>query len=1123
VPTSAELLAQAQSFLRAGHLADAETTYRQLLQLEPDKVQAHHGLGVALAQQGQLDAAVQCLEHAQRLDPGSADIVANLRFARALKSNGEGLALADGGRLDEAERCFVAALECMSDYAEAHYNLGFVRLCQGRTDEAVASFERSLALDPQRAEAHNNLGVALARQGKLDEAISHHRRAFELQPAYADAHYNLAVLLARQGRAAEAVAEYRQVISLRPDFASAHNNLAVLLADQDRFDEAIASYTRTLELAPNFALAHNNLGAVLAKKNRHADAVACYRRALQIQPDYAEAYHNLGIALMVQDQIEEAHQCYLRAIQLRPNYAESWYNLAFALAERNDLEGSAAACARALELKPDDPDAHFSLATALLTAGRFADGWKHYEWRLKQAHNLKPSFPQPRWQGEPLDGKSILLVCEQGFGDILQFIRYAPLVKQRGGRVIVECLPPLTRLVSTCEGIDQAVSARDPLPRFDVQVPLCSLPMIFQTTLDNIPANVPYLRADEETAKTSRQVLGGADTLKVGIAWQGNPTHRKDRSRSIPLAWFEGIARTRGIEVFSLQVGPGHEQLAEVARGWPPIHDLGPQLEGFYKTAALMQNLDLVITCDSAPAHLAGALGIPVWVALPFAADWRWMHNRPDSPWYPSMRLFRQSRRGQWRDVFEKIEAELAAMAAARHPAGASRGQAEQLTDRALELEAAGELDAADDYFHRAIQAQPNYGRAHGLLGNLFKKRGQLDRATRAYQRVLEIDPGSAEAMYSLGLVAREQERFVDAEDWCQRALAIDPRMVDARYTLGAARLAQNKLDGAEASFRRAIELKPDFSVAHVGLGFTLLAGGKLAEGWAEYEWRLRDSRMAEDALTQPRWNGEPLEGRTILLRCEQGFGDSLQFIRYAGVLKRQGATVWAVCRAPLQRIVATATGVDRVFCVDDALPPFDFYIQLISLPSVLGTTLTNIPAPIPYLFPDPQLVDQWRGELNAPGLKVGISWQADPTHPARNRSMPLAEFANIARTRGARVYSLQFGSGREQLSESGLPIIDLGDRLGDFHNTAAIVRNLDLVITCDSAPAHVAAAQGVPTWVALPFAPDWRWMLERPDSPWYPTLRLFRQSTMGDWRSVFADIETELAVLVATRRNDSR
>jgi hypothetical protein len=219
-----------------------------------------------------------------------------------------------------------------------------------------------------------------------------------------------------------------------------------------------------------------------------------------------------------------------------------------------------------------------------------------------------------------------------------------------------------------------------------------------------------------------------------------------------------------------------------------------------------------------------------------------------------------------------------------------------------------------------------------------------------------------------------------------------------------------------------------------------------------------------------------------------------------------------------LARIVATAAGVDHVVCVGEPLPAFDVYIPLLSVPGVVGTTLDNIPADIPYLSPDAALVNQWKAELGPTiGLKIGISWHCDPDHPVRNRRIPLAFFSGIARTRGARVYSLQFGAGREQLHElrESLPIVDLGDRLGDFHNTAAIVKNLDLVITCDSAPAHVAGALGVPVWVALPFAPDWRWMLDRSDTPWYPTMRLFRQRRAGEWQDVFDEIERALTQLV--------
>jgi hypothetical protein len=333
-------------------------------------------------------------------------------------------------------------------------------------------------------------------------------------------------------------------------------------------------------------------------------------------------------------------------------------------------------------------------------------------------------------------------------------------------------------------------------------------------------------------------------------------------------------------------------------------------------------------------------------------------------------------------------------------------------------------------------------------------------------------------------------------------------------------------MDEAVASFGRALELKPEFAEAHIGRSLALLLMGRFEEGWPEYEWRWKRKGVEEPVLQKPRWTGNTVKGARILLRCEQGLGDTLQFMRYAELVKQRCGAVIVECQPPLARLLASCPGVDSVITSGLPLPEFDFHIPLLSLPALFGTSLENISAKVPYLWPRADAVEKRKDELGDAGaFKVGIAWQGRKEYENDCcRSIPLAYFAGIARIRGVRTYSLQMGAGREQLTDLGgeSPIIDLGDRLGDFHDTAAIVRNLDLVITSDSAPAHLAGSLGVPVWVALSIGPDWRWLVGRTDSPWYPTMRLFRQSRPGDWGGVFRAIEGELAKLVKRRRRST-
>ena len=608
--TISEALAIAIQHHQAGRLQAAEQIYRQILAVEPSHADAVHLLGVMASQRGEHELAVQ-------------------HIARAIGLKGN-----------------VAAF---------HNNLGEACRALHRTAEAIACYRRALELKPDYADAHNNLGIALTDQEKLDEAIACFRRAVQLKPGYAEAHNNLGNALKDQGKPDEAIACYRRALELKPDYADAHVNLAIVLNARGKPHEAAACCRRALELKPDFVEAHDNLGAALQHRGEPDEAAACYRRALELKPDFAEAHNHLGTALYDLGKLDEAIDAYRRVLELKPHDAEPRNNLGNALRGQGKLPEAMACYDRAIELKPDFADAHWNRSLALLAAGDWQAGWPEYQWRRQTRDFIPRPFLQPLWNGEPLTGKTILLHAEQGLGDTIQFIRYAPLVKQRGATVVVACQEPLVRLLEGCAGIDQLVAHIEDIRAFDVHASLMSVPGILKTSLETIPAKVPYLIPRPELVEQWRTRLTDLDGLRVGITWQGNPAFRGDRFRSIPLGRFAPLAQIRGVRWISLQKGVGSQQLAEVRERFPVV-DLGSRLQDFTDTAAVMKNLDLVITSDTAAAHLAGALGVPVWVALSFAADWRWLLDRSDSPWYPTMRLFRQRERGNWQAVFEAIE-----------------------------------------------------------------------------------------------------------------------------------------------------------------------------------------------------------------------------------------------------------------------------------------------------------------------------------------------------------------------------------------------------------------------------------------------------------------------------------
>ncbi len=562
------------------------------------------------------------------------------------------------GALGKAEQLYQQILQADPTHADALHLLGLIAHQVGKHELAVDSISRALRLRPQFAEAYSNLGLALRELGRLDAAIAAYHQALRLRPESAEVHNNLGVALSDQGRLGDAIASFREALRLRPIYAMAHYNLGVALSEQGNHAAAVGQLREALRQAPTLAEAEVGLGIALRAEGNPTEATACFARALRLRPDYAEAHNYLGLLLKEQDKVPEAAEQYRAALRAQPDYAEAHNNLGVALGELGMPEEAVHCYREAIRYKPDYAEAHQNLGMALLLLGRFAEGWSEYAWRWKTAEQQQPRFRKPAWEGASLQGKTILLYAEQGLGDALQFVRYAPLVKARGGCVLLACPPLLAPLLATSPGVDVVIAHGAQLPAFDVHASLLDLPRIFVTTLANVPASVPYLCPNPAGVERWRKELASIHSFRIGIAWQGNPSHRTDRARSVPLTQFAPLAGLEGVKLLSLQKGPGVEQLAALGGRLSVLDLAGPVAdtpEGFVELACAVKNLDLVVTVDTAIAHLAGALGVPVWVALPNPADWRWLLGREDSPWYPSMRLFRQQERGNWAPVFERL------------------------------------------------------------------------------------------------------------------------------------------------------------------------------------------------------------------------------------------------------------------------------------------------------------------------------------------------------------------------------------------------------------------------------------------------------------------------------------
>ncbi len=531
---------------------------------------------------------------------------------------------------------------------------------QGRLPEARALYDEILASFPLHPDSLHLLGLLTYQEGDLQEALELIGRAIAINADNPAVFNNRGIVLHAQRAHDEAVTSYDRAISLYPGYSEAWNNRGIALHALGEYDGAVASYNRAIALRPDYIEAWNNLGIARHALKQYDVAVEHYNRAIALCPDYSEAWNNRAISLQAMMLLGEAVKSYQQAIALNANYAEACSNLGIAFQGQKELELAVESYDRAIALKPDYAEALWNKSYALLMGGNYAEGFELFEWRwLNEKSGLKQrSFPQPLWLGkESLEGKTILLHSEQGYGDTLQFCRYARLVRELGARVILEADLPLLGLLETLSGPSLLLPKGRVLPGFDCHCPLMSLPLAFRTEVTSIPAFSAYLSSDAEKRAHWSKVLGKQEKPRVGLVWCGNPYHLNDPHRSIPLADLLKHLPS-GVQYVSLQ-----KEVRDIEK--PLLHDneelvhFGDELRDFADTAALADLMDLVISVDTSVAHLCGALGKRTWVLLPFCPDWRWQLDRTDSPWYPSATLYRQPAPSEWERVLKAVGFEL--------------------------------------------------------------------------------------------------------------------------------------------------------------------------------------------------------------------------------------------------------------------------------------------------------------------------------------------------------------------------------------------------------------------------------------------------------------------------------
>lgn len=782
---------------------------------------------------------------------------------------------------------------------------------------------------------------------------------------------------------------------------------------------ALALVEQALGTMPHRYDLWNFKGVLLKALHRISEAQLAYRRAILMAPEFADTHNNLANCLRNEGELEQAVSCYRRAIELQPGALSFQVALGGTLRDLGRLDEAMAILQQVITVQPDNADAHWDYGLALLAAGRYREGFSEYEWRWKRNQPIPPNFRQPVWDGSQIMDKTVFIYTEQGMGDFIQYLRFLPWVLARAGHVIMDVFPALQAVIPTHPRL-QVVARGGPIPDFDCHCALMSLPYFQGLDFDAVGMPGPYLNIPEDRRQEWQKRLGESTRPRIGVLWAGNPTHQNDRNRSPHFNRLLPVILREDMDVYLLQVGDGRRDLAGLTLP-PHVTDLGPEITDFADTAAIVSLLDLVITPDTSTAHLAGALGRPVWVMLPEPPDWRWLLERTDSPWYPSARLFRQPVFGDWATVVATIM-------------------------RALDEWLIGQGSATSP--------------GHNLLSR---------------QRTAELLNDQAAAAFATGHHATALSHLCEAVEW-----------------------------------------GPAWPVAHYNLALLLLQHGDYLNGFKEFEWRLQLPQIGPHPLNRPCWEGEDLSGKTILLHWEQGFGDSLQFLRFGALVAARGARVVLEIQPALKALSLGLPWASEVVTTGEIYPAgIDCKCPILSLPFRLGITEQTLPSSVPYLSAPADRLQRWierLGPRHKP--RIGMVWAGSPTNATENVRAPGFEaMRQLWQISEVEFVIIQKGAGRSALDGIELPgnVIDVGEALEDFADTAAVMSQLDAMISSDTSTAHLAGALGIPLWVPLHYTADWRWEERDGRCLWYPTARLFRQSAPCFWDDVVAALVQHL------------
>ena len=884
-----------------------------------------------------------------------------------------------------------------------------------------------------------------------------------------------------QNQIKQALQCYDQILRIQANHAIAYNNMGILLNQLEQYQQAEICFDRATLIDTSYANAWFNWGNTLKAQEKFDQAIEKYKIAISYRPSFAESYNNMGECLGKCDQLDLSLAAFNKAITINPKLVGTYFNIGNWYYHRHQYQQALEFYKHCIAIQPDYQDGHYHLSFTLLILGDYNNGFKEYEWRLRRGPFTGDSFRQPCWDGRPAPEKTLFVYCEQGWGDNINFCRYLSLIGEKVKRLIFGARTEQVRLFKTIPGVDHVIGQGDKLPQFDIHCSLLSLPCLFQSSIETIPCNTPYLFPDKlkrnsilyQTIEKQARNL-----IRVGIVWGGNPENKNDKFRSIPLPEMEKFFSISGIRWFSFQKGLHAKAIKEYDAH---IVDLSAYFNDFYDTATGLSQMDLLITVDTSVAHLAGALGIPFWLLIPSQPDWRWLLSRSDSPWYPTCCIFRKAvEDDSWDNVVNQVS----------------------------------------DALHATILHQPSsIAQEYCQDGLKHYQSKNNSMACISFQKVLSVYPISWESEYNLFNLFNKQNNHYSAILYGERIARREINNAQVWEHMGNQFAKFEDIDVAIHSYRQAQKWS-EFKNAKINyeLGKLLLLKGQWDDGLQWYEFRRRCDYLPDRRKYDlPHWNGQAFKNKTLLLYSEFQGKSFIMYLRFAPFIKKLGGTVVLETTPGMYRLAKNTLRVDRIFYYpnnqdSESVNAFDIQASLESLPHLLNLPKETITHNEPYLQTSIKYIPlETFIQSHALRMNVGISWFSEPAE-SKNYLQLLSLLMPIFQLKDIAFFHIGYQS-LFSIESVDIPynLIDLSKFLDDSHDLATAIHSMDVIISLDNTVGHLAGAMCKPVYMVLPGLPNWYWQMHTSQSDWYPSMTLFRVSALSDEQSLLQTIINKL------------